>query len=56
VIFLDMEDVLHVAARTLGEVQLRDVGLLEAPVAAVAAGGMDDIATIAERLRVVQGE
>ncbi len=122
-IFLDLEDVLHVAARTLGEVQLHDVGLLEAAVArprasafgedayptaqlkaaallhsiarnhalvdgnkrlalaatlallgvngmrlgmmndeaydvvvAVAAGGMDDIATIAERLRVVQGE
>jgi death-on-curing protein len=29
VIFLDLEDLLHVARRTLGEVEVRDVGLLE---------------------------
>ena len=28
-IYLDLEDLLHIAQRTLGEVQLRDVGLLE---------------------------
>ncbi len=28
-IFLDLEDLLHVARRTFGEVQVRDVGLLE---------------------------
>ncbi len=28
-IFLDLEDLLHVARRTLGDVQVRDVGLLE---------------------------
>ena len=28
-IFLDLDDLLHVARRTLGEVELRDVGLLE---------------------------
>lgn len=27
-IFLDLEDLLHVARRTLGEVEIRDVGLL----------------------------
>jgi death-on-curing protein len=29
VIYLDSEDLLHVARRTLGEVQMRDIGLLE---------------------------
>jgi death-on-curing protein len=29
VIFLDLEDLLHVARRTLGDVDIRDVGLLE---------------------------
>jgi death-on-curing protein len=29
VIYLDLDDVLHVARRTLGEVQVRDIGLLE---------------------------
>jgi death on curing protein len=29
VIFLDLEDLLHVARRTLGDVEIRDVGLLE---------------------------
>jgi death-on-curing protein len=29
VIFLDLEDLLHVARRTLGDVEVRDVGLLE---------------------------
>jgi death-on-curing protein len=29
VIHLDLDDLLHVAARTLGEVQVRDIGLLE---------------------------
>jgi death-on-curing protein len=33
VIYLDLDDLLHVAKRTLGEVQLRDVGLLESAVA-----------------------
>ena len=28
-IFLDLEDLLHVAQRTLGDVEIRDVGLLE---------------------------
>ncbi|RFU21143.1 type II toxin-antitoxin system death-on-curing family toxin [Geodermatophilus marinus] len=28
-IYLDLDDLLHVARRTLGEVQVRDVGLLE---------------------------
>ncbi len=30
---LDLDDLLHVAARTLGEVQVRDVGLLESALA-----------------------
>jgi death-on-curing protein len=29
VIFLDLEDLLHVARRTLGDVDIRDIGLLE---------------------------
>jgi death on curing protein len=33
VIYLDLEDLLHVARRTLAEVQLRDVGLLESAAA-----------------------
>jgi death-on-curing protein len=33
VIHLDLDDLLHVAARTLGEAQLRDVGLLESALA-----------------------
>jgi death on curing protein len=33
VIHLDLEDLLHVAARTLGTVEVRDVGLLEAALA-----------------------
>ena len=32
-IHLDLEDLLHVAARTLGEVRVRDAGLLESAVA-----------------------
>ena len=32
-IYLDLEDVLHVAERTLGTVDVRDLGLLEAAVA-----------------------
>ncbi|MEO6714512.1 MAG: type II toxin-antitoxin system death-on-curing family toxin [Mycobacteriales bacterium] len=32
-IYLDLEDLLYVAERTLGEVQVRDLGLLEAAVA-----------------------
>ena len=32
-IYLDLDDLLHVAARTLGEVQVRDIGLLESAVA-----------------------
>jgi death on curing protein len=33
VIYLDLDDLLHVAARTLGDVQVRDVGLLESALA-----------------------
>jgi death on curing protein len=33
VIHLDLDDLLHVAARTLGEVQVRDIGLLESALA-----------------------
>jgi death-on-curing protein len=33
VIYLDLEDLLHVAERTLGEVQVRDIGLLESAAA-----------------------
>jgi death-on-curing protein len=33
VIYLDLDDLLHVAARTLGEVQVRDMGLLESALA-----------------------
>ncbi|WP_299959140.1 type II toxin-antitoxin system death-on-curing family toxin [uncultured Modestobacter sp.] len=32
-VYLDLDDLLHVAARTLGDVQLRDVGLLESALA-----------------------
>jgi len=33
VIHLDIDDLLHVAARTLGEVHVRDIGLLESALA-----------------------
>jgi len=33
VIYLDLDDLLHVATRTLGEVQVRDMGLLESALA-----------------------
>jgi death-on-curing protein len=33
VIHLDLDDLLHVAARTLGEAQVRDAGLLESALA-----------------------
>jgi death-on-curing protein len=33
VIYLDLDDLLHVAARTLAEVQVRDAGLLESALA-----------------------
>jgi death-on-curing protein len=33
VIYLDLDDLLHVAARTLDEVQVRDAGLLESALA-----------------------
>ena len=32
-IYLDLDDLLHVAARTLGDVRVRDVGLLESALA-----------------------
>ena len=32
-IYLDLEDLLHIAARTLGEVSVRDAGLLESAAA-----------------------
>jgi death-on-curing protein len=33
VIFLDLDDLLHVARRTLGDVEIRDAGLLESAAA-----------------------
>jgi death-on-curing protein len=33
VIYLDLDDLLHIAARTLDEVQVRDAGLLESALA-----------------------
>jgi death-on-curing protein len=33
VIYLDLDDLLHIAQRTLGQFQLRDVGLLESAAA-----------------------
>jgi death on curing protein len=33
VIYLDIEDLLHIAERTIGEVDVRDLGLLQAAVA-----------------------
>jgi death-on-curing protein len=33
VIYLDLDELLYVAERTLGEVEIRDIGLLEAAVA-----------------------
>jgi death on curing protein len=33
VIYLDLDDLLHIAARTLGDVQVRDAGLLESALA-----------------------
>jgi death on curing protein len=33
VIYLDLDDLLHVATRTLGEAQVRDIGLLESALA-----------------------
>jgi death on curing protein len=33
VIYLDVEDLLHIAERTLGNVEIRDLGLLEAAAA-----------------------
>jgi death on curing protein len=33
VIHLDLDDLLHVAARTLGDVEVRDIGLLESALA-----------------------
>lgn len=32
-IYLDLDDLLHVATRTLGDVQVRDIGLLESALA-----------------------
>ena len=47
-IYLDLDDLLHVAARTLGEVQVRDAGLLESALARPrsTAFGEDAYATI----------
>jgi len=33
VIYLDLDDLLHVGARTMGEMQVRDLGLLESALA-----------------------
>jgi death on curing protein len=38
VIYLDVEDLLHIAERVLGEVEVRDVGLLESAAARPQAG------------------
>lgn len=42
-IYLDLEDLLHIAERTLSEVAVRDIGLLESALARppASAGGVD---------------
>jgi death on curing protein len=46
VIYLDIDDLLHIAARTLPDVRVRDLGLLEAAVARASAGGGDAYPTV----------
>jgi death-on-curing protein len=42
VIYLDIEDLLHIAERTLGNVEVRDVGLLESAAARPQASAFGD--------------
>jgi death on curing protein len=42
VIYLDVEDLLHIAERTLGNVEVRDVGLLESAAARPQASAFGD--------------
>jgi len=42
VIYLDVEDLLHIAERTLGNVEIRDLGLLEAAAARPQASAFGD--------------
>lgn len=41
-IYLDLDDLLHIAGRTLGEVAVRDVGLLESALARPAASAFGE--------------
>lgn len=41
-IYLDLEDLLHIAERTLGEVAVRDIGLLESALARPAASAFGE--------------
>lgn len=41
-IYLDLEDLLHIAERTLGNVEIRDLGLLEAAAARPQASAFGD--------------
>jgi death-on-curing protein len=52
VIYLDVEDLLHIAERTLGNVEMRDVGLLESAAARpqASAFGADAYPTILEKV------
>jgi death-on-curing protein len=51
VIYLDLEDLLHVAGRTLSEIEVRDLGLLEAAVARprASAFGQDAYASLHDK-------
>jgi death-on-curing protein len=51
VIYLELEDLLHVAERTLGVVEVRDLGLLEAAAArpAASAFGEDAYPTLVDK-------
>jgi death-on-curing protein len=42
VIYLDLDDLLHIAERTVGEVAVRDVGLLESALARPAASAFGE--------------
>jgi len=52
VIYLDVEDLLHIAARTLGNVEVRDLGLLESAAARpqASAFGKDAYPSIHEKV------
>jgi death-on-curing protein len=52
VIYLDVEDLLHIAERTLGNVEVRDLGLLESAAARpqASAFGADAYPTILEKV------